>query len=660
LNNKKNIDLDNEIENEPAPSFLDEMRAIGNFIKKLFRRTENPSVEREAENPSEESQTENSSEGSGENPPAERETEYPSVERETENPSAERENENPSEESKKESSTVEKEENPSTESEKENSFEVSEKDESSLENDGNISFRDEKKQSLIEIKKDNKNVAEKDEEDDEDDDEDNQTPSFKDEIKSIGLFFKRIFGSSEKLSSENKEYKSVTEEQQDEHTNLTKTETSKSKQIISTEEESNIVELLSDDEEEEYAEKPKKRKWFSKKNKPQLTEEQIQEKKVKLYKGLTSTFVFLFIFFTISFFGFTSTSKKEFCKSCHEMRPEHYTLMASSHSDVECVDCHTNPGLEEMFKEKARTAGMFFNKLSNRVEPPIVTKRPIDDAACNKCHDMKKRAVTHEGDWIIPHDRHANNGIACVDCHSGVAHGQIADRNLTQKKNLSQWNEIVGKSAMSDERYTKLTMDECMNCHMAREITTKCEGCHSTGMVPESHKKTGFVDEGTHGTLARDDIEKCHKCHAYNTPDPIEVVQESTKNNNGIKIVSKEKNVMTVENYVLENKFCRDCHRTKPKSHEGNFFKRHGSLASKNDRKCYSCHPATQMKSRRNAVTGTTCRTCHPAKHAKNFAMYRSHPVPLKKGDKIDASCFRCHSRSACAKCHKEFRQPGD
>ena len=499
-------------------------------------------------------------------------------------------------------------------------------------------------------------------------------PSFKDEMRAVGNFFKKFFGRIYQASDE------TLEEETDSTANLEK-ETNQSS-IVETEHESStsldtvqnsitdsgneneiptINELDSIDIPTEVVPTDKVRvkkkgKWFVRKKKPQLSNEQIQEKKVKFYKGLTSTSLFLLVFFAVSFFGFTSTSKKEFCQSCHEMKPEYYTLMASNHADVECVDCHTNPGLEEMFKEKVRTFNMFTKKLVDKADIPIVLKKEVSDEACNKCHKMDKRTVSAEGDIIIPHVKHQKNMVECVFCHGGVAHGKISSRNVTKKSDYKNWDAEIGKLMMSDKSYIKTKMTTCTICHEARDVSNDCNTCHSSSMFPETHKSGDFVSS-THGAMARSDIQKCDYCHQYTTRRPIEVVK-TTKSyqSNG---ESKEDVVISTRQYIFENDLCRNCHSKRPPSHKvDSFFLKHGSLATADKEKCYGCHsPNANLKKTRVAAAKVVCGSCHPSTHKDNVYKEK-HPI-IKEGNVniIQESCFlKCHTRGKCGKCHDNFR----
>ncbi|WML46921.1 NapC/NirT family cytochrome c [Neobacillus sp. PS3-34] len=64
----------------------------------------------------------------------------------------------------------------------------------------------------------------------------------------------------------------------------------------------------------------------------------------KLIKFMTLAVLFLALLTSVGFIGLETTSNSKFCSSCHEMKPEYYTWKASTHSEVDCVSCHIEPG----------------------------------------------------------------------------------------------------------------------------------------------------------------------------------------------------------------------------------------------------------------------------------------------------------------------------
>ncbi|MDR4949457.1 NapC/NirT family cytochrome c [Neobacillus cucumis] len=371
---------------------------------------------------------------------------------------------------------------------------------------------------------------------------------------------------------------------------------------------------------------------------------------LKLIKIMTLTVLFLALFFALGTFGLEASSSSSFCSSCHEMKPEYYTWKASSHSEVECVSCHVQPGAKNIAKDKAEGITKVVEKETNSYTAPIQMPKDIPNSACEQCHDMSKRQVTSSGDLIIPHDKHLAKDIKCTQCHSGVAHGKISERNVTFKSDYDKWDTSLGKSMMSDVTFTRPKMETCMECHEAREISTECKTCHTGGMLPKSHKQSSFKTSD-HGELANKDIDKCNKCHQYMSDEEIQGLQSVSPTQQFLSTGTITKKSISAEDYAKENTFCKDCHSTRPASHVKGFVNLHGKLAEQNKEKCLTCHD--YQKTGFNKTSNVTCNSCHPASHAeKNYK--EGHPIPLSATQKPVAMCYTCHYKPKCTSCHKE------
>lgn len=369
----------------------------------------------------------------------------------------------------------------------------------------------------------------------------------------------------------------------------------------------------------------------------------------KLFKFMTLAVFFLVIFFSLGLFGLEAASSSKYCASCHEMQPEYYTWKASTHSEVDCVNCHKDPDVKQIAKIQAGEVVKDIRKDKDISAAIIRMTKEIPNSTCEKCHNMSTRQVSSSGDIIIPHDRHLDKNIACTQCHSSVAHGQIADRNMTYKTDYDKWDSKVGKAAMSDLKFTRPTMDVCMDCHIARKVTTECSACHTTGMVPDSHKKADFKTK-THGLTAKTELQDCNSCHKYMSTAKLEGYEEPSTID---KYLNKENTTQANKNehtYAKENTFCQDCHKQRPASHTGSFIGNHGAQASKNEQKCYTCHdPNRSNTSSSNTVN---CSTCHQMKHRSNWRT--GHPFPVENVKKPDARCYTCHIEQKCSSCHKK------
>ncbi|MGG1676492.1 NapC/NirT family cytochrome c [Neobacillus sp. NRS-1170] len=371
----------------------------------------------------------------------------------------------------------------------------------------------------------------------------------------------------------------------------------------------------------------------------------------KGFKFLTLTLFFLALFFFLGFSGLEATSSSKVCSSCHEMKPEYYTWKASAHSEVECTSCHTDTVYKDLAKDKA---GELVEKLkkqsSGTSAAPIRMPNEIKDSACESCHNVYTREFTPSGDIIIPHDKHKNKGVECVQCHSGVAHGKVADRKMTFLTDLDKWDSKIGKAAMADIKFIRPDMDTCMECHKARKVSTECKTCHTTGMVPKNHKKADFSTK-THGKLAAKDLQKCNQCHKDMSAVPVEGyddVPTLTKYLNKDTVTDQKKK--SHYDYAKDNTFCKDCHSKRPASHTQRWMMDHGNQSAKDKQQCLACHnyqAAGGVK-----TTMVACSSCHPAMH-KGFDKER-HPVPLSANQQVTDFCYTCHVKRTCSACHKQ------
>jgi nitrate/TMAO reductase-like tetraheme cytochrome c subunit len=369
----------------------------------------------------------------------------------------------------------------------------------------------------------------------------------------------------------------------------------------------------------------------------------------RLIKVMTLTLFFLILLFSVGFLGLETTSSSKFCASCHEMKPEYYTWKASSHSEVDCVSCHTGSSKEEYAKAKANGLVQVFKKATQTYTAPIRMPDQIQDSSCEKCHNIFTRDVTPTGDLIIPHDKHKKQGINCAQCHQGVAHGKIADRKMTYQTDYGKWDAMLGKAVMSEQKYIKTDMATCMECHAVRKAPMECTTCHSTGMIPDTHKREAFKYQ-SHGSNARQDLESCNKCHEYMSKEEIEELEPVSIVN---KFLSKDEprdNTHIEYDYAKQNTFCRDCHSMRPPSHTSYFMMEHGALASENRESCLACHEYQQKSN--SAVTTVACSSCHPSIHNNNNQWKERHPIPIAEKQIVTDLCYTCHNEAKCQSCH--------
>jgi nitrate/TMAO reductase-like tetraheme cytochrome c subunit len=368
----------------------------------------------------------------------------------------------------------------------------------------------------------------------------------------------------------------------------------------------------------------------------------------KLLKIITLTLLFLALFASIGFTGLEATSSSKFCSSCHEMKPEYYTWKASTHAEVDCVNCHTQPGAENIPKDKANVIVQAFKKETNTYTAPIHMPGEIPNSACEKCHNVSTREVTPSGDLIIPHEKHNANGIECIQCHSGVAHGKIADRKMTYQSDYDRWDDTIGTAAMSDTKFIRPDMDTCMECHKARNVSTACKTCHKTGMVPKTH--TAAFKTKNHGEFAKLDIRKCDSCHGYMSKEKVDGLEDISSVKKFLENIKSSKPSVTAFDYAKQNTFCKDCHSKRPASHTSHWTRDHHLLASQDKQQCLACH--NYQIADKNNTKIVACATCHPSIH-EGFNKV-GHPIPLAVNQQITKKCYTCHIKPKCSACHRD------
>jgi hypothetical protein len=146
--------------------------------------------------------------------------------------------------------------------------------------------------------------------------------------------------------------------------------------------------------------------------------------------------------------------QNDFCNSCHVMKPYFNTWTKSTHANIDCVSCHSGPGIVGQFRGKV---ALFRYIVVNTVFRPDTVKagNPIPNYYCIDCHSQH-RAPTAGSDIKLPaaHHKMEGNAYLCVDCHKELVHV-----NKVLKKNI-------------------VRMKVCVDCHKQKKVSIKCSECH--------------------------------------------------------------------------------------------------------------------------------------------------------------------------------------
>lgn len=350
------------------------------------------------------------------------------------------------------------------------------------------------------------------------------------------------------------------------------------------------------------------------------------------------------------------TMSPDFCKQCHVMAPEYATWESSSHVQIACTKCHIKPGLGNLILHKLSATKELYLYFTGTYDRPIAMNHKLEDEVCTQCHSTN-REITPAGDLIIPHDKHAAKKVQCVECHAGVAHGNIAARKMTEDGNYQVWTQEYGQMQMVKDN-TEPRMNTCLACHIKRGVTQQCQACHTTISMPPDHKAKDWGT--THGLKARADLDYCDKCHSYSVD--AKDVSNSDK----------------VARYARGNVFCYNCHQNRPPGHTDDWRIVHkkdvrngdvsGCLICHNDQKptpqdkavptyCAKCHgqqSSGQQAGGSNQVTSPDAQKNKFKKigdvHPPNWR--KIHPSIVKNQGATNSGCWDCHDTTHCSRCH--------
>jgi len=322
--------------------------------------------------------------------------------------------------------------------------------------------------------------------------------------------------------------------------------------------------------------------------------------------------------------GLVYSARPAFCASCHEMAPEFVTWQSSAHSKVSCQSCHMEAQPTNV-AHKVKALEQVYLHVTGGVPDNIRIKEPIDNRACETCHN-RQRQVTAAGDLIIPHAQHIEvEGMVCVDCHSGAAHAKITER--IQRVSYAAPALLQQLKGTQAEQY-RPEMAACISCHLQRQAPTKCDVCHREIKTPASHQQTAW--KVGHGQEAMTAYSQCLYCH--------DIALGRAPAGTGRERVEA----------VRSNAFCTTCHTQRPPNHDADWQLGHRNPAKLSKASCLVCHD--QVRSSQNTASAIpACQDCHSQNHGPEWR--KTHPAVVKQDGM--KSCFTCHEAKNCSDCHE-------
>lgn len=397
---------------------------------------------------------------------------------------------------------------------------------------------------------------------------------------------------------------------------------------------------------------------------------------VNRWKLLFATLFSFIALLGVMYGAVEATSTPTFCKTCHEMAPEHVTFEASAHNQISCVQCHVKPGIGNTLVHKVEALKEVYYHIIGPPNP-IAQTVPVLNENCEQCHSQN-RLVTATGDLKVNHQGHVKEGIPCITCHNGVVHAKAVERGLNTQENLDYWTPENAEKLMGDA-YMRPNMGTCIDCH--DQVNQGKKPWKDTAYsLPESEhgkkheEKTDKEDSGHEAEAAELSAAEAEKASHKKTQDII------------LQAVGKQK----VD--VKLSMECFTCHLevSTPKNHDNvDWSQNHGGNAFESLDKCINCHQdskwikvfakqdieqllrASEGKEKytrdfkvvqTEARKGQFCSTCHanrPPGHLDSDTWLTAH-APKAKTSLERENCFVCHDKSKPNEQTTDLKAPTD
>ncbi|MBW7990795.1 MAG: hypothetical protein FVQ84_12380 [Planctomycetes bacterium] len=300
-----------------------------------------------------------------------------------------------------------------------------------------------------------------------------------------------------------------------------------------------------------------------------------------------------------------------FCNSCHIMNNYYDNWKTSTHSEVNCLECHLQPGFMGHVKGKVNGLSQAIDCIVGRVgTKPSAT---ILEESClrSECHSTEE-LLTTDLDFNGVKFTHRNHykkevdgiNITCGTCHSHFE----GDEHFSVNKNV------------------------CFTCHFLRNpetreklVKTSCTSCHE---VPNKVIQRGLVsiNHSEFVSYKASCEDSCHK----------KEIQKTSK---------------------IDDQVCLNCHNFSKEQHDDS-VELHKAHTNGHKVECFACHG--KILHGQKEVTSVSdmldCQMCHSDTHQVQRTIYATqHPMQDTQADRVLSPMFLTHVE--CTGCHIEQAQ---
>jgi hypothetical protein len=332
---------------------------------------------------------------------------------------------------------------------------------------------------------------------------------------------------------------------------------------------------------------------------------------VNVFRQLRWPVKLLLLLMVASFFfagAIVVTGQPGFCNSCHIMNSYYASWQASSHANVNCLDCHLQPGFTGYIKGKVNGLAQLVDCVVGRVgtkPSAFVTDTSCLRPGCHSVEEITAKTIDYGG-VKFSHDNHVRKTVDGVAITCGTCHSHF------------EGNE-----------HFNVNNDACFACHFLREgqagqklVKTNCRDCHE---VPKKVIQRGLVtiNHAEFVSYNASCEESCHKKEVQKTS-------------------------------AVADTACLNCHSFR-KEHDPNSVELH-EVHSRNEKvECFACHG--KIRHGQTGVESLTvmmdCQNCHSNTHQVQRTIYATQqPMPHEKMDRVLSPMFLTHVE--CTGCHIE------
>ncbi len=319
-----------------------------------------------------------------------------------------------------------------------------------------------------------------------------------------------------------------------------------------------------------------------------------------------------------------------FCNSCHIMNNYYDNWKTSTHSEVNCLECHLQPGFMGHVKGKINGLSQAIDCIVGRVgTKPSAT---ILDESClrSECHSTEE-LLTNNIDFNgikFTHKNHMKQVVDGINITCGICHSHFE----------------------GDEHFS-VNKEVCFTCHFLRDtetseqlVKTSCTSCHE---VPDKVIQRGLVtiNHSEFVSYKASCEDSCHKKEIQKTSEIDDRVCLSCHNyTDAEKILAADKQTTGAMEHPSDSV---ELHKAHTKSHKVECFACHGKIL----------HGQTEVASVADMLD---CQSCHSDTHQVQRTIYATqHPMQDIKTDRVLSPMFLTHVE--CTGCHIEQapKKPG-